>query len=205
MQSIINLREDDFAVDTGSKGKIMITGIKGVSLVMFFSPNCKISMSLLPDYKRLPQVVNGCKFCILNVNENPGIIAMARETIAPIEVVPYIILYLNGKPFLQYDDDPSLAKIVAFLQYSLRLIDTKKSFLDRGAKVESDIPKYSIAAPYADFKCDQAGMCYLTQDKAYGKHLQIGQGLAPPGSGGNSMTTGGTMEATGNPNYFQRS
>jgi hypothetical protein len=203
MQSIINLREDDFTLDNGSKGKVMITGIKGVSLVMFFSLACPISAQLLPEFKRLPQIVNGCKFCILNVNQNQGIVRMSQATIAPIEVVPYLVLYVNGRPFLQYDDEPTLYKIVSFLQYSLRLIDSKKSFVDKGAKVESDIPKYSIAAPYLDFKCNADGFCYLSQKQAYGKHLEIGQGLAntPGGVGANSS---GTMEETVNPQYFER-
>ena len=205
MQSIISLREDDFQLDHGTKGMVMCTGIKGVSLVMFYSMQCPICTQLIPDYKRLPQLVNGCRFCVVNVNQNAGVIDMSAQTIAPIEVVPYIILYINGRPFLQYDDEPSLYKIVSFLQYSLKLIDTKRSFVDRGARVESEIPKYSIAAPYLDFKCSQDGFCYLTADKAYGKHLQVGQGLALPGAGGGSHTVGSTMEPTNNPQYFQRS
>jgi thiol-disulfide isomerase/thioredoxin len=205
MQSIISLRTDDFQLDHGTKGLVMCTGIKGVSLVMFYSMSCPICVQLLPDYKRLPQLINGCRFCVVNVNQNADIIEMSNQTIAPIEVVPYLILFINGRPFLQFDDEPVLHRLVSFLQYSLRLIDTKRSFVNRGARVESDIPKYSIAAPYLDFKCSQDGFCYLTADKAYGKHLQVGQGLAPPGTGSGSMTTGGTIEPTNNPQYFQRS
>lgn len=170
MQALLRLRADDFELSQGQKGKILCNGIKGFALVMFYSPLCKVSEDLLPKFKHLPQIINGCKFCILNINENQSIIALSRESIAPIEFVPYIIFYVGGRPFLQYDDDPTLEKLVGFIQYVMKLVEGKKSFIDKGAKVESDIPKYSIARPYLDLqlKCD-GDFCYLTQEQAYGK------------------------------------
>jgi hypothetical protein len=159
---------------------------------MFYSPMCRISNELLPKFKHLPQVINGCKFCILNINENQGIISMSRQTIAPIEFVPYIIFYVNGRPFLQYDDDPTLEKMISFLQYSMKLVESKKSFIDRGVKVESDIPKYSIARPYADFKCDEAGCHLLTYSEAY-KGAKAPAGAPSP-----------NLEQTTSAQYFQR-
>jgi thiol-disulfide isomerase/thioredoxin len=167
MQSVVRLRQDDFYIDEGTKGKVLCNGIKGISLVMFWSPGCNICTGLEPKFKRLPQIIAGCKFCLLNINENPNVISMARQTIAPIEFVPYIVLYANGRPFLQYDDTATLEKLVSFVQYSLKLLESKKSFIDKGSKIESDIPQYSIAKPYMDFKCDEAGFCYLNYQSAY--------------------------------------
>ena len=180
MNSILRLRTDDFTVSTGTKGPILCNGIKGLSLVMFYSPLCKICEDLLPKFKHLPQIINGCKFCILSINENQGIISLSRQTISPIEFVPYIIFYVNGRPFLQYDDDATLEKLVGFLQYSMKLVETKKSFIDKGARVDSEIPKYSIAKPYCEFKCDQAGFCYLTYSDAY-KGAKAQDGAPTPG------------------------
>jgi hypothetical protein len=173
MQSIISLRQDDFEPQTGTKGAILCNRIKGLSLCMFYSPMCKISEALLPKFKHLPQIINGCKFCVLNINENQGIISLSRQTIAPIEFVPYIIFYVNGRPFLQYDDDATMERLLAFVQYSMKLVESKKSFVDKGAKIESDIPKYSIAKPYAEFKCSDEGFCYLSYSDAYNKKIGI--------------------------------
>ena len=167
--SIIKLRSDDFFIENGTKGPILCNGIKGLALTMFWSPNCNICRSLEPLFRRLPQMINNCKFCFLNINENQNIIGLSKETIAPIEFVPYIVFYVNGRPFLQYDDEPTLDRLASFVQYATKLIESKKAFIDKGAKIVSDIPAYSIAKPYADFKCNDDGFCYLTYKEAYGK------------------------------------
>jgi thiol-disulfide isomerase/thioredoxin len=178
MNSILRLRQDDFEVNSGTKGPVLCNGIKGLALVMFYSPMCEICKILLPQFKHLPQIINGCKFCILNINENKGILALSQQTIAPIEVVPYIVLYINGRPFLQYDDDATLERLVLFTQYSMKLVDSKKSFIEKGVKVDSEIPKYSIAKPYAEFKCE-GDFCYLTYESAYKQKAP--SGVSAPG------------------------
>ena len=136
---------------------------------MFYSPRCQICVNLEPLFRRLPQFVSNCKFCVLNINENQNVIAMSRQTIAPIEFVPYIVFYVNGRPFLQYDDESNIDKLINFVQYAMKLIESKKTFIEKGAKVESDIPAYSIAKPYFNFTCDDNNFCYLTHSEAYGK------------------------------------
>lgn len=202
MNSIISLRADDFKLEQGQKGLIMTSGIKGISLVMFYSPLCKNCNELFPKFRHLPQVINNIRFCVLNINENRSIIELSRKSISPIEFVPYILLYVNGIPFSQYDDHPTLEKLIAFLNYSSKLIEAKKSFIDRKFKIESEIPKYSIAKPYIDFKCDEnTGACYLSYSEAY-------QGLkAQDNTGQNTIgnTAGNVLEATNQSKYFQSS
>ena len=169
MNSIIRLRLDDFDVQKGTKGNILCVGIKDLSLVMFYSPLCKICESLIQKFRQLPQIINNVKFCVLNINENVGVINMSEQTIAPIKFVPFIVLYVNGRPFLQYDDAPDLNRLVEFVKYSVNLVNSKKSFIDKGAKVEQqEIPKFTIAKPYHEFKCE-GDFCYLTTDSAYAK------------------------------------
>lgn len=165
--NLIKLRHDDFNIQQGTKGPILCTGIKGMSLTMFWSPGCNICKALFPIFQQLPQIVNGVNFCLLNINENQQVLSMSSQTIAPIEVVPYIVMYVNGTPFLQYDDEPTGQKLIQFIQYAMGLVETKKSFIDKGGKVESNaIPPYSIAKPYLSFHCDD-DKCYLTYKNAY--------------------------------------
>jgi hypothetical protein len=169
MNSIIRLRLDDFEIQKGTKGQLLCVGIKGISMVMFYSPLCKnICMPLLPQFNQLPNIISNVKFCTLNINEHVGIIPLSEHTISPIKFVPFIILYVDGRPFLQYDDQPVLSKMVDFVKYSLKLIESKRSFIDKGAKVDqAEIPKYTIGKPYLEFKCDENGLCLLTQNEAY--------------------------------------
>jgi thiol-disulfide isomerase/thioredoxin len=169
MNPIIKLRTEDFSIEQGSRGAVLATHIKGLSLAMFWSPGCPICVQLEPRYRTLPQMFKNIKFLMLNINENKNIIELSRQTIAPIEFVPYIVFYVNGRPFLQYDDELNFDKLVNFVRYSVKLVETKKTFVDKGAKIESDIPKYTIAKPYAEFKCNDEGFCYLTYSDAYGK------------------------------------
>lgn len=170
MNTAISLRADDFEVQNGTKGKILCCNIKGLSLVFFYSPYCNISRDLLPKFSRLPQIINGVRFCFLNINENQNVIAMSSQTISPIEFVPHIVLYFQGKPFLQYDDEPTLDKLVQFVQYSIKLVEGKKKFMEKN-KIEPGgaVAKYKSGMPYMDFKCDPSGFCYLSKDDAYGK------------------------------------
>ena len=174
MNSLIRLRFDDCNIEQGNKGPILCNNIKGLSLVLYWSPGCKICKILEPQYRKLPQVINGCKICSMNINENQQIIKLSKETIAPIDFVPYIVFYVNGRPFLQYDDKADLNKIINFINYSMKLVESKKSFIDKGAKIDYDnktdnpIPPYSIARPYLDMKCE-GDFCYLTYNEAYGK------------------------------------
>jgi hypothetical protein len=181
MNSIIRLQSSDMYLDQGTKGPILCNGIKGLSLVMFYSSiRCKISEALFPRFKYLPQMINGCKFCVLNIIDHPDVIGMSEQTIAPIRAVPYIVFYVNGKPFLQYDDEPTLEKLANFVTYSMKLLESKKSFIDKGAKIESDIPGYCTNKPYLDFKCDsETNFCYLTYSDAYGKPRQANTQMHP--------------------------
>lgn len=171
MNSIIKLRSDDFNIEQGNKGSVLCNGIKGLSLCLFWSPECNICKILEPSYRKLPSIINNCRFCSINISDNKNVISLSRETIAPIEFVPYIVFYVNGRPFLQYDDEANIEKLLNFIVYATKLVESKKAFIDKGVKVESDIPPYSVAKPYADFKCE-GDFCYLTYADAYGKGKQ---------------------------------
>src|SRR5579872_4445255 len=129
MQSVLRLQTDDFHIEEGNKGPLLCTNIKGLALILFWSPNCPICTKLWPDFQGLPRLINTVMFGAVNINENQQIISMSRSSIAPIEAVPYIVFYVNNRPFLQFDDQATLEKINGFVQYTLRLVENKKSFI----------------------------------------------------------------------------
>ncbi len=107
---------------------------------------------------------------------------MSRNTISPIKVVPYIVLFVNGKPYMQYKGPHTIEDISSFIIDISRSIQNKlgtqtqtqtqtqnqqqtnprinSKFKER----ENDIPAYTIGRPL----CNDGGVCYLDFDSAYG-------------------------------------
>jgi hypothetical protein len=143
---------------------------------VLFHPNPKIcgySDAAKEAFKQLPFNIGGSKFGLTNLSANPDIITMSKKTIAPITSVPYMILYVNSRPFLRFDDDDrSLENMVDFMNQVLSRLNTQKKFIDKGAKFESEIPKYSVGIPFNVVCDEEKGMCYLNYDDAYKKMRQ---------------------------------
>lgn len=171
MSGLLFLTSADFSIQKGSKGNIMCHQIPGFSLILFYSTHCTHCQTLIPVFKRLPGTIGGCQFGMINVSTNKECIAMARNTIAPIKYVPYIVLYVNGKPFMVYKgpyDSGEISRFVIEVANSLR---KKRQFSSskqedkkqQGAK--RGIPDFTVGLPvYGDGNDD---VCYLDFTEAY--------------------------------------
>ena len=102
MSGLLFLTSNDFNIQKGTKGNIMCHRIRGFSLILFYSTSCSHCQTLIPKFKQLPGTIGGCQFGMINVSKNKQCVNMSRSTIAPIKYVPYIVLYINGKPFMVY-------------------------------------------------------------------------------------------------------
>ena len=103
MSGLLFLTANDFQNIEKENGNVLCTNIKGFSLILFYSTQCNYCKELIPIFKNLPGQVDGCNFGMINVNKNKHIIQMSNQTIVPITYVPYIILYIDGIPFMRYD------------------------------------------------------------------------------------------------------
>ncbi len=175
MNSIIHLTAKDFSIQKNSKDEnVLCNNIKGIALLVYHSGNgsCKFCDELLPQYKKLPEILNSCKFATMDITASAThkeIIVKSKQTITPIKYVPDIVLTIDGRPFIQYDDEFTLEKLIEFVNYALKMINSKKSFsapADTTKKaVSSEIPPYSIGIPY---ECLKGGTC-MVYEEAYGK------------------------------------
>jgi len=121
-----------------------------------------------PVFSALPQSIPGCQFAVLNISMYPGVAHKAQQTIAPITHVPFIILYVNGRPFMKYNGKKTYEDISNFVNEVLSRIQNKRSFSTARVDVEdSDIPDYAIGIPF-NMVCE-GEMCYLTFNEAYKK------------------------------------
>jgi hypothetical protein len=123
----------------------------------------------MEPFRQLPFKIGGAKFGLCNIMQNQELIKMANKTIAPIVGVPYMVLYVNTRPFLQFDDDDkSLENMAQFMNAMISRLNTQKKFIEgKGMKIESEIPKYTTGIPF-NIVCDEEkGMCYLNYEDAY--------------------------------------
>src|SRR4051812_4399803 len=100
--SYLNSRE--FFVQPGKRGHVLCNRVKGMSLVLFYSDSCRHCHSIKPIFKELQKYVPSCVIALHNIQDDGMAVSiMSQQTIAPIKYVPYIVLYINGRPFMRYD------------------------------------------------------------------------------------------------------
>lgn len=168
MSSLLFLSSDDFTIQQGEKGPIMCTDIQGISLILFYSTQCVYCQNMIPMFKNLPNIITGCQFGMVNVSTNKKMVQMARSTIAPIQYVPLIILYVNGKPFMKYDGPSDPHEIRNFIMEVSNMVQNSNLFMGDNKRVKHhkrSIPQYTVGVPM----CGEDGKCYLEYDEAYDK------------------------------------
>jgi hypothetical protein len=170
MSGLLFLTSDDFGIQRGTKGNILCTNIQGFSLVLFYSTQCSYCQSLIPIFKQLPGSVGGCQFGMINVSHNKQCVMMSRETIAPIKEVPYILLYVNGKPYMRYKGPQDQREIARFVVEVSQKVQTNQNFSKDDKRIKEDprggIPAYTIGRPLCG---PDDKVCYLEFNNAYGQ------------------------------------
>lgn len=173
---------NDFTVRQNMKGKLLTftEEYKGLYLVLFYSRECKYCDQLMAEFKQLPQNIMGCRFVMVNINQNPEIIEKSKQTVSPITYVPDLILYVNGLPYIRYDGPNDVNEIKNFIKDISTKLE-KTSFLmeeqnqnhpqeeiPRNVVPEQDIiPEYTVGKPLCGSNRDVYGRCYLDFDNAY--------------------------------------
>jgi thioredoxin-like negative regulator of GroEL len=182
MSGLLFLGENDFKIIKGIKGPILCNSIEGFSLILFYSTQCEHCKYLLPIFKKLPGTIGGCQFGLLQVSgSNKNVIKMSNQTIAPIDYVPHLILYVNGKPFMRYQGPPDANEIKRFILEIAQKVNSKQQFTEKKpvqqqkqqqnshhkqeVKKSNGIPDYTIGHPL--YGTDN--ITYLNMDEAYTK------------------------------------
>lgn len=167
MSGLLFLSSQDFTLTKGTKGNIMCHNIPGFSLILFYSTHCEYCQNLIPIFKRLPGTIGGCQFGMINVSQNKACVRMSRNSIAPLSYVPYILLYINGKPFMVYKGRPDGNDIRRFVMDVANNIQKKQSFSAEVniRKEGRNVPEYCIGQPLYGF---EKNVCYLSSTEAYG-------------------------------------
>jgi len=166
MSGLLFLTTEDFSIQKGVKGTILCNSIPGFSLILFYSTECKHCKILIPIFKRLPGTIGGVQFGMVNVVSNKACIKMSKDTIAPITYVPYIVLYIHGKPFMSYKGPHDSAEIRRFVLEVANKMQTKQKFSPENVKEDpkGGLSQYTLGKPLYG---DDDNLTYLTFSEAY--------------------------------------
>jgi hypothetical protein len=185
MSALLYLSSNDFDVVQGQKGRMMCNRIRGFSLLLFFSNACHHCNELIPIFAKLPGTIAGCQFGLINVSADKNCVAMSRGTLSEIQYVPYIVMYVDGKPVMKYAGPYEINEIKRFVLEVSKRIKSKQTFANSSA-VQKDprggIPAYTLGKPL--YGPDNK-VCYLKWDSAYDANRQKQQSpQTQPGQGG---------------------
>lgn len=171
MSGLLFLSSDDFSIARGTKGNILVNTIPGFSLILFYSTQCQHCQTLIPIFKKLPGTIGGCQFGMINVSTNKNIVRLSKDTVAPITYVPYIVLYINGRPFMRYQGPHDSGEIRRFVFEVAQKVQSKQKFSSDTVKEDprGDIPAYTIGHPLYGLN---ERVCYLDFSDAYGNGKQ---------------------------------
>jgi hypothetical protein len=174
MNGVQILSTDDFVMQESMRGNILSNRIKGLSMVLFFSTNCQHCQKLLPVFKQLPSLINGCYFGMMNINNNRRFVELSANTISPITHVPLMIVYYDGKPYKKYPVDfPHDSRSIQGFIWSVhenikRIHSEQKRVSNKPVTVEqhiNSIPDFTIGHPVKGNGKDM--VTYLKDIQAY--------------------------------------
>jgi len=163
--SLLFLSTEDFTTTKDANDNIILChSINGFCLLLFFSNQCVYCKDILPIFSRLPHSVPGCNFGLVNVSMNRSLVNISKQTTSPIQYVPFIVLYLNGRPYMQYKGPSNEAEIRKFIIQVSK--DVMQSGFIQTAKA-NNIPTYTIGQPLCG---EDDGVCYFEFNEAKGYH-----------------------------------
>lgn len=182
--SLLYFNTNDFSLRRHKNAEKLCTKVKGLSLIFYHSNKCEFCHVFVPIFKELPKRVGGCMFGTINISENKELVEISKKSTTPLEYVPYIVLYIDGVPFMRYDGQRSLEGIRSFIfQVAERLQqptavnygDANNRLLPGESGMESKLNNMSGVEQDTSGKVGQYTLgqpktkevCYLTLDNAY--------------------------------------
>lgn len=94
------LTQDNFTLQNG--GQKMACDIDGICVVLFMSDKSAPCKKFWPIYTKISNKEQRVTFTSVDVGNNRKIIQMSKSTKTPIINVPYIVLYVDGRPYSIY-------------------------------------------------------------------------------------------------------
>ena len=112
---------DDFTMVKTPKGNLVQLLNIELVVVLFYKneENRQHSNEFIRVFEEIEKTDVECKFGIINVDEYPEQLALAANTKTPIHYVPYVVIYVHGRPYMSYAgkiDSVELVKLITYVQ-----------------------------------------------------------------------------------------
>jgi hypothetical protein len=141
-KSLIFLSQENLKQEMTNTGKLLLSSVSGLSIVLFYTTSCPYSAAYVDVFKKLHQYINGgCHICVYNIKTTNDSIQFVNGFIT---AVPTVILYYNGIPKYRYNNDTNTINpkmIVTFIS------DQYNELIKAGnTKQQQFVPKQQVSA-----------------------------------------------------------
>lgn len=118
---MLELTPADFKIIKTPKGDLVEYLNKKLFVVLFFKDeeNKKYSDEYKRVFAEIEETEFECSFATFNVDKYPEQLELASKTKTPINYVPYVVIYAQGRPYMSYSgkiDSVELVKLVTYVQ-----------------------------------------------------------------------------------------
>jgi len=116
--SIHQLNSDNFTV-VGRRSKTLNINIGGPVLVFFKMQGCGGCAAFEPIFGQLALQDVRVSYAIVDLTRARDVITKSRDTSTPIQTVPFIMLYVDGRPHAKYNGKKTISSIKSFIARAL--------------------------------------------------------------------------------------
>jgi hypothetical protein len=126
------LRIEDFHLERSPDGHILLCpDIQGVSIVTYYASNNHNCDIFIQQFKAMHRSIMNCTFAELDVRQHYKIVSLSKKSNTPIKGVPYILLYINGRPYREYTGVREPKLIINFIMNTLSEMQATQSFVPK--------------------------------------------------------------------------
>lgn len=141
---MIELTPQNFNIIKTSKGDLVEYLDKELTVILFYKndENIKYSNEFKRIFSEIEETDFECKFACIDVDEYPEQLEIASKTKTPINYVPYVVVYAQGRPYMSYSGKINSEEIVKLITY-VQLMQTVTASIQFDTK--SIIPMYVVS------------------------------------------------------------
>jgi len=122
MATIVKLTPNDFTM-LGTTNKTL--GIRNPgSMLILYRMNCNNCATFEPIFRELAKKDPRIQYGVLDLDAYQQVAQWSNQTSTPIKHVPFLVLYINGRPHAKFSGTKNVASISSFLTKAL---DTQPS------------------------------------------------------------------------------
>ena len=124
--SVHQLSTQNFYV-VGNQRQSLNIDYSGNVLVLFKVQECQGCAAFEPVFLQLSREEKRASIAILDLTYNREIVHMSRHTTTPIQKVPKLILYVQGRPHARFKGDKTLQSLRNFITDALQVTQQQPS------------------------------------------------------------------------------